>query len=548
MARKIVKNRKFDMKKDTATGLYRIRALRDVGVAGAGFVEAGTLGGLISHKGVLSNDGGCWIEYGCTVINSTVTDDAYVGGKSYVENSTIEKKARVLQNSRVVDSIVTENGQVRNEAQVLNHCIIKGKSIVAGKSFLSHYVVMAGNARTRDNAHIIGGITIDKDIIISKDLTYDLKEKMLAKFGKPIENKYYVGYKIVKSIGKDKIFLSCYLPEFVYDLHTSNTTIKESRFNKRKKVLCGEGLHVAMSEDYDWSADFQKDADTILTCRVDVDDIIAIDEHAGSKIRCKKLTVVDIRKYPLDKELAQLKVAHNLNSTNMITSVYNNKTHEVFYDYKVIPYNRKTTIFKLNIDQNTDSANNYNTVILSALPSNGSPVLPPKVYRELIIGTNIDDSFSINHKLKNRHLLVVVYDLHENHTDVHKNCTIRFIDEDNLSIKFDHLLSSKEEYKVIVISPNRPLTIGAVSNRGIANATPFSNISIFMGSDVSMVDMGVTVSHPFNKLDVFGSLLNNDINESWPMHLVRIDEHKVRVILEKKPSLNHQFILMLSKA
>ena len=41
MARKVSKNRKFDMKKDSATGLYRIRALRDIGSIGGGFVEAG---------------------------------------------------------------------------------------------------------------------------------------------------------------------------------------------------------------------------------------------------------------------------------------------------------------------------------------------------------------------------------------------------------------------------------------------------------------------------------------------------------------------------
>ena len=548
MAREIPKNRKFDMKKDSATGLYRIRALKDIGIAGAGFVEAGTFGGLISHKGVLSNDGNCWIEYGCMVINSIVKDDAYVGGKSYVENSLIEKKGRVLQNSRVIDSTITENGQVRNDSQVLDHCTIKGMAIVGGRSFLSHYVVMGGNARTKDDARVIGGITIDKNITITKDITYNLKQRMLIKFGRPIENKYYIGYKIVKSTGKDKIFLSCYIPEFVYNLNKTNTTITERQYNRRKRVLCGEGLHVAMSEDYDWSADFQQDADTMLTCKIDVDDIIAIDEHTGSKIRCKKLTVVDIRKYPLDKELAQLKISHNLNSSNMITSIYNNKTGEVFNDYKVIPYDRKTTIFKLNIDQSNDSINNYNSVILSALPPNSTPVLPPKSYRELIIGTNIDDTFNINHKMNSRHLIVIVYDLHENHTDIHKQCKIRYIDNNNLTIKFDHILNSKEEYKAIVVLPNRPLNIGSISNRGIANATPFSNILIFMGSDVSKVDMGITLHHSFNKLDVFGSLLNNDINESWPRNLIRVDENSVRVILEKKPNINHQFVLMLTKA
>ena len=547
MARKVSKNRKFDMKKDSATGLYRIRALRDIGSIGGGFVEAGTYGGLISHKEVLSNSGACWIEYGCTVINSIIKDDAYIGGNSIVENSTVDKRARVLQNSTVRDSIITENAQIHNNATIINHCVIKGMAIVAGNSFLSHYVMLSGKVTCRDDTRIIGGITIDKPVILTKDLLHHIEQRMLAKFGKPIDNKYYVCYKVVKSTGKDKVFLSCYNPEFIYDLHKTNTTIIEKQYNKRKKVLCAEGLHAAMSEDYDWSATYQNDADTILTCRVNVEDIIAIDETMGSKIRCRKLTVVDIRKYPLDKELAQLKVVHNLNSSNMITTIYNNKTFEVFNDYKVIPYDKKTTIFKLNIDQDNDSANNYNTVILSALPANATPVLPPKVYRELIIGTNIDDVFNITHNLKTKHLITIIYDLHDKHVDVHKQCKIKYIDDNNLTVRFDHVLKSKEEYKVIVVAPNRPLTIGSMSSRGIANATPFSSISVFMGSNVDPVDNSIIIAHPYNKMDVFGSLLNNDLNETWPMHLTRIDDSKVQVTLEKKPNRNHQFVLMITK-
>ena len=52
--RRIKKNQKFIIRKDLATGLYRIRALKDIKILAGLTIEAGTYGGLVSHKEVLS--------------------------------------------------------------------------------------------------------------------------------------------------------------------------------------------------------------------------------------------------------------------------------------------------------------------------------------------------------------------------------------------------------------------------------------------------------------------------------------------------------------
>ena len=49
--------KKYVMKPDAATGLFRVVALREFG-----FVAVGDVGGLIEYEANLSHEGNCWVR------------------------------------------------------------------------------------------------------------------------------------------------------------------------------------------------------------------------------------------------------------------------------------------------------------------------------------------------------------------------------------------------------------------------------------------------------------------------------------------------------
>jgi hypothetical protein len=62
--------------RDPDTGLYRIRALRDIPLYG---VKAGDLGGFVESEKNLSQDGDAWISGNALVSgNARIEHDAYI--------------------------------------------------------------------------------------------------------------------------------------------------------------------------------------------------------------------------------------------------------------------------------------------------------------------------------------------------------------------------------------------------------------------------------------------------------------------------------------
>jgi hypothetical protein len=112
-------NGKYELlEKDEETGLFRIRALRDIPEAG---VKAGDLGGFVGSEGNLSQEGGAWVyRY------ARVSDCARVSGYAQVYGD-----ARVSDVARVHgDAQVYGDAQVLGDARVSCHAQIPGGALI----------------------------------------------------------------------------------------------------------------------------------------------------------------------------------------------------------------------------------------------------------------------------------------------------------------------------------------------------------------------------------------------------------------------------------
>lgn len=108
---------------DHGQTLYRIRALRDIGMA----VKKGDLGGYIAAEDNLSHEGECWVFYSAQVSGS----------------------AKVLS-----------DGWVAESAQACGHAVVTGTGKVSGTARLCGRVVVGG---TVGGDAVVGG-----DVIVSK--------------------------------------------------------------------------------------------------------------------------------------------------------------------------------------------------------------------------------------------------------------------------------------------------------------------------------------------------------------------------------------------
>lgn len=103
-------NKKYKMKKDRDTGLYRITALRDFGN-----VRKGDVGGLIEKESNLSVEGNAWVSRNAKVFgDAEVYGNAKVYGNAVVfGNAEVYGSAEVYGNARVY-----ENAEVYGDARV----------------------------------------------------------------------------------------------------------------------------------------------------------------------------------------------------------------------------------------------------------------------------------------------------------------------------------------------------------------------------------------------------------------------------------------------
>ena len=102
--------------------LYRIRALRDIGM-----VKKGELGGFIEKESNLSQEGNCWVGGNAWVfMNAQVQDNAIVSGDAIVFG-----RAKISNNA-----IVTENARVYDNSRVIDNAKVYGNVKIGGNSLI----------------------------------------------------------------------------------------------------------------------------------------------------------------------------------------------------------------------------------------------------------------------------------------------------------------------------------------------------------------------------------------------------------------------------
>lgn len=135
-------NKKYEILKDCSIEvdghtLYRIRALRDVGVVGA----CG-LGGYIESEENLSQLGECWVYYGAKVYgNAHIYGNATVYG-----NAVISGCATITDNSHVFD-----NAEIHNNVRVCDNACVYGNARIWGDVNIRDNTRISGNADVYSN-------------------------------------------------------------------------------------------------------------------------------------------------------------------------------------------------------------------------------------------------------------------------------------------------------------------------------------------------------------------------------------------------------------
>ena len=173
--------------------IYRIKALRDIPEHN---ISKGDLGGYVSTKMNLSQEGSCWIGGDAKALgNVSISEDAFVGDAALVISSqhdhfievsgnvVIKHSAIVAFNKNVLgasefeDSVITGNVQISGSSQVTNVGFIEGdiniRDFVSinGARQITGEVNISGHAEIENNVIIAGKTFISDNVIVEYGAT-----------------------------------------------------------------------------------------------------------------------------------------------------------------------------------------------------------------------------------------------------------------------------------------------------------------------------------------------------------------------------------------
>ena len=179
---------------ENGSKVYRVKALVDIPEHN---VKAGDLGGRVTSKFTLSQEGTCWIGSDAEVLgNVSVSENAFIGGTARVfcnaddcnieisGNVKIGGRAKVTlttphgANGHALSSVITGNTKISESASVKNvgfldgdldiyasatlHCVrqVTGHVLIGGDAYLDNDCVIAGNTRIMQNAVVESGAIV----------------------------------------------------------------------------------------------------------------------------------------------------------------------------------------------------------------------------------------------------------------------------------------------------------------------------------------------------------------------------------------------------
>lgn len=150
--------------------LYRIRALRDVGI-----VKAGSIGGYVESEDNLSQFDNCWVYNDAKVYeNASVYNNAEVCNQASVRgNARVYDEARVDSNA-TVDGCAVVHGRalVTNSAFVYEHAEVYESAYVAGNSRVFGSANVFGKAQVAGYCRLFGAAYIGCDASLGDTCDY----------------------------------------------------------------------------------------------------------------------------------------------------------------------------------------------------------------------------------------------------------------------------------------------------------------------------------------------------------------------------------------
>lgn len=132
--------------------LYRIRALRDVGI-----VKAGSIGGYVESEDNLSHFGNCWVyNYAKVYENASVYNNAEVCNLASVRGNARVYDEACVDGHATVDGCAAVHGEacVYQRAMVSDYANVFGKARVYGSAMVFGKAQVAGYCRLFGAAYI----------------------------------------------------------------------------------------------------------------------------------------------------------------------------------------------------------------------------------------------------------------------------------------------------------------------------------------------------------------------------------------------------------
>ncbi|OQB41008.1 MAG: hypothetical protein BWY04_01104 [candidate division CPR1 bacterium ADurb.Bin160] len=274
-------DKKYELIKEN--DYYRIRALKNFQLITGKVIKTGVLGGLVSGKHNLSQEGNCWISYYAKAFgDSKVIDNAVLKDYSVAcGNSTVSGNAVMKDHSIAYDnSTISGNAVMKDCSYASNNSAISGNAVMKDFSWAKGDSIITGNALLQEDQHIQFG-TVTTDLLGTKDLIGTL----YAELGVVPNDNKIVLYKKVWRTDDESVFKSNYDRNFLYKI---GKMVAVKKVDDNILNVCTSGLHFTNLE---FLSDY--DGDTIIECEVEVPDIVTVQ---GSQVRTRKCKVIRVYK------------------------------------------------------------------------------------------------------------------------------------------------------------------------------------------------------------------------------------------------------------
>ena len=254
-------DKKYELIKEN--DYYRIKALKDFQLITGEVIRKGDLGGFVSGKYNLSQEGNCWIGY-----NAGACQKAKI-----MDNAVMKDFSRAFDNPTLSGNVIMEDYSLtRDNATVSGNVVMKDFSWAKGDSIITE------NAVLQAYQHIKYG-TVTTDLLGTKDWI----SALYAELGVVLNDNKVILYKKVWKTDDESVFKSDYHRNFLYKIGKIS---RAQNVNEDILEHCARGLHFTSLEFVN-----SYGGDTILECEVEVPDIVTVQDSKVRARRCKVLRV-----------------------------------------------------------------------------------------------------------------------------------------------------------------------------------------------------------------------------------------------------------------